>query len=33
VIFDGRNLYEPKLLASMGYTYYSVGRKTALPGE
>lgn len=33
LIFDGRNLYEPKLLASLGYTYYSVGRKTAFPGD
>ncbi len=28
VIFDGRNLYEPEDMARMGYTYYSVGRKT-----
>ena len=26
VIFDGRNLYEPKIPASFGFTYYSIGR-------
>ncbi|SDJ10351.1 UDP-glucose dehydrogenase family protein [Billgrantia gudaonensis] len=26
VIFDGRNLYEPKRMARKGFTYYSVGR-------
>jgi UDPglucose 6-dehydrogenase len=30
VIFDGRNLYEPKTLAGYGFTYYGIGRK--LPG-
>ncbi len=28
VIFDGRNLYEPKTPASHGFTYYSIGRAT-----
>lgn len=28
VIFDGRNLYEPKEMAELGYTYFSVGRET-----
>jgi UDPglucose 6-dehydrogenase len=28
VIFDGRNLYDPKTPASFGFTYYSIGRKT-----
>jgi UDPglucose 6-dehydrogenase len=27
VIFDGRNLYEPKTLAGYGFTYYAIGRK------
>ncbi len=27
VIFDGRNLYEPKAVAGYGFTYYPVGRK------
>jgi UDPglucose 6-dehydrogenase len=31
VVFDGRNLYEPKTMAAAGFTYYSVGRKTVFP--
>jgi UDPglucose 6-dehydrogenase len=27
VIFDGRNLYEPRTLAGSGFVYYSIGRK------
>jgi len=27
VIFDGRNLYEPKLLRSHGFEYFTIGRK------
>ncbi len=26
VIFDGRNLFEPKKMAHLGFTYYSIGR-------
>jgi UDPglucose 6-dehydrogenase len=26
VIFDGRNIYDPKQLRDMGFTYYSIGR-------
>ncbi|EAR22232.1 UDP-glucose dehydrogenase family protein [Nitrococcus mobilis] len=26
VIFDGRNLYEPRPVAALGFTYYAVGR-------
>lgn len=28
VIFDGRNLYEPRHVAEAGFTYYSIGRQT-----
>lgn len=31
VIFDGRNMYEPKLLAEMGYRYYAIGRGDRAP--
>ncbi len=31
VIFDGRNLYDPKTPASFGFTYHSIGRKTTAP--
>jgi len=27
VVFDGRNLYEPKTLQSHGFTYYAIGRQ------
>src|SRR5690606_39275808 len=26
VIFDGRNLYEPRKLKKLGFTYYAIGR-------
>jgi UDPglucose 6-dehydrogenase len=26
VVFDGRNLYDPKRMKSLGFTYYSIGR-------
>ena len=26
VVFDGRNIYDPQLLASRGFTYYGIGR-------
>jgi UDPglucose 6-dehydrogenase len=31
VIFDGRNLYEPRHLAEAGFTYHSIGRQTVTP--
>ncbi len=27
VVFDGRNLYDPKRLAAAGFRYYGIGRK------
>ena len=30
VIFDGRNIYSPKLLASEGFTYYGIGRGSTI---
>jgi len=31
VIFDGRNLYSLESIAELGFTYYSIGRKTLKP--
>ena len=33
VIFDGRNLYDPGLLATLGLTYYAIGRSNADTGD
>jgi hypothetical protein len=31
VIFDGRNLYEPRTMQGYGFTYYGIGRGGANP--
>jgi UDPglucose 6-dehydrogenase len=31
VVFDGRNLYEPRQMQQAGFTYYSIGRATVRP--
>jgi len=33
VVFDGRNLYEPSLMKTLGFHYYSVGRKPIKSAE
>jgi UDPglucose 6-dehydrogenase len=33
VIFDGRNIYDQKVLAENGFTYYAVGRGQHVPGN
>ena len=31
VIFDGRNLFEPRRMSARGFTYWSIGREVARP--
>jgi UDPglucose 6-dehydrogenase len=31
IVIDGRNLYDPEVMADRGFTYYSVGRAASHP--
>jgi hypothetical protein len=31
LVLDGRNLYDPEVMATNGFTYYSVGRAASHP--
>jgi UDPglucose 6-dehydrogenase len=33
VIFDGRNIFDPRVLATLGFTYYGIGRQPVRPGS
>jgi UDPglucose 6-dehydrogenase len=31
IVIDGRNLYDPEVMAAEGFSYYSVGRASSYP--
>ena len=33
IVIDGRNLYDPEVMAAQGFTYYSVGRPASHPDD
>jgi UDPglucose 6-dehydrogenase len=32
VVFDGRNIYDPTVMRSAGFTYYCIGKQPVRPG-
>jgi UDPglucose 6-dehydrogenase len=31
IVFDGRNIYDPALMKSAGFTYYCIGKEPVMP--
>ena len=32
IVYDGRNLLDPKMMSKLGFQYHSIGRKSVIPG-